>query len=446
MRHKPLQEKATGQRTNSADGSIAMEAEKPRAMKTTWRAVLFPATVDPKYRKWSDTFMQARLKVSLLLAFISVGTFTLLNLSRYPDFDTTWLDINLTQLGMLALSVPLLFSSLARHTLALPFLLMSLAMTVPPIAWYFALDQYIKFDVVTWTLVFLTQATLLPLRWYLHLASQLLVLLAVLLVILAPGPPVGIYAPFEDRLFLLFYLLWFCIICDLSVFYHEKLQHSELTSKRFLQAERKRSEHLLRNILPDPIANRLRAGESTIADYYPQVTVLFADIVGFTRLATHLPPGQLVSLLSELFSTFDQLLVKYRVEKIKTIGDAYMAISGAPTPDPQHVENIADFALAMNEAIAVFNQQHPSPLQLRIGIHTGPVVAGVIGERKFSYDLWGDTVNTASRMETNGLPGEIQVSPEVYEILREAYQFVERGMLDIKGLGSMKTWLLKGRP
>jgi len=422
-----------------------MEVGKRVTMKASWRLTPFPATVDPKYQKWSDTFMLARLKVGLLLAFIAVTTFLLLNLSRLPEINTTWLSINLTQLGILSLSVPLLYSSFVRHNLALAFLLMSLAMTLPPILWYFSLEQYIKFDVVTWTLVFLTQATLLPVRWYLHLATQLFVLLAVALTLLLPGSPAGFDAPYEDWPFLLIYLFWFCLICDISVFYHEKLQYSEFTSKQFLQAERIHSEHLLRNILPDSIAERLRAGEPTIADYYPQVTVLFADIAGFTRLSTHLPPGQLVSLLSELFSTFDHLLTKYQVEKIKTIGDAYMAISGAPTPDRHHVENITAFALAMNEALAGFNRRHQLKLQLRIGIHTGPVVAGIIGERKFSYDLWGETVNTASRMESNGIPGEIQVSQAVYDNLKDDYQFAERGTIEIKGIGSMQTWLLKGR-
>jgi len=401
--------------------------------------------VDTRYRKWSDSFMQGRLKVSLLFAITALATFTALNLSRHPEINSAWLYTNVSQLAILSLCTLLLLSPFAHHTLAPTFLLMSSAITLTPLIWHFSIDHVIKFDVVTWTLVFLAQATLIPTRWHLHLASQLFVLLAVVVAALVPVTPAGLNAPFGDWLFLLFYLLWFCLICDISVLFHEKLQYAEFTSKHFLQAERIHSDHLLRNILPDIIAERLRAGEATIADYHPHTSVLFADIVGFTELSTQLPPNQLVGLLNELFSAFDRLLAHRQIEKIKTIGDAYMAVAGLPTPNPTHLEDIAEFALAMQQALRQFNERHRYPLQLRIGIHCGPVVAGVIGEKKFSYDLWSDTVNIASRMESNGIAGEIQVSPAVYEALNDRYHFTERAPIEIKGIGTMQTYLLKGK-
>lgn len=212
-----------------------------------------------------------------------------------------------------------------------------------------------------------------------------------------------------------------------------------------LEREQARSESLLLNILPSPIAERLKAGSHTIADGYAEATILFADLVGFTRMSTTVSPEQLVVMLNRLFSRFDDLSGRFGVEKIKTIGDAYMACAGVPVARPNHAEAIADMALAMREALKEHNREFGSNLQIRIGINTGPVVAGVIGLKKFIYDLWGDTVNLASRMESSGVPDRIQVSASTWEHLRDRYDFEARGDIDVKGIGSVKAYLLNGR-
>ena len=177
-----------------------------------------------------------------------------------------------------------------------------------------------------------------------------------------------------------------------------------------LSAERERSESLLLNVLPEPIADRLKDGETTIADQFDEVTVMFADIVGFTPYSAGVSPTELVDMLNRLFSEFDELTELYGLEKIKTIGDAYMVAAGLPSPRPDHAEAIADMALDAQQMIGRFSDQQKIPLKVRLGINTGPVVAGVIGTKKFIYDLWGDTVNTAARMQTYGVEGAIQVS------------------------------------
>lgn len=211
-----------------------------------------------------------------------------------------------------------------------------------------------------------------------------------------------------------------------------------------IRRQRMMSERLLLNVLPQPIAERLKRGEKTIADSFAEATVLFADIANFTELSSHISPAELVNLLNDIFSAFDNLADQHEVEKIKTIGDAYMVVGGVPNPRPDHVAKIADMALDMIEAVRQFKTSNNQLVTLRIGIHTGPVVAGVIGARKFIYDLWGDTVNIASRMESQGEAGQIQVTDAVHERLKKRYRFQERGNLDVKGKGLMSThWLLE---
>jgi class 3 adenylate cyclase len=211
-----------------------------------------------------------------------------------------------------------------------------------------------------------------------------------------------------------------------------------------LTNEQEKSERLLLNILPQTIAQKLKQGYSNIADGFAEVTILFADIVGFTQLSEQLPPLQLLNLLNELFSAFDQLCERHDLEKIKTIGDAYMVVGGLPTPRADHADAIAQMALDMQQELTKFNDKHTTALSIRIGINTGPAIAGVIGTKKFIYDLWGDAVNTASRMESHGLPGCIQVSSTTYEQLKHNYSFQERGVIQVKGKGKMTTYLLKG--
>jgi adenylate cyclase len=212
-----------------------------------------------------------------------------------------------------------------------------------------------------------------------------------------------------------------------------------------LQVEQERSERLLLNVLPAAIAARLKDGAGVIADGFDTVTVLFADIVGFTTFAQARPPTEVVSVLNQLFSMFDELADGHRLEKIKTIGDAYMVAGGLPVPDAGHHRAIAEMALDMCAAVDRFRSEAGIDLSIRVGIDCGPVVAGVIGHRKFSYDVWGDTVNMASRMQTHGLPGCIHATASVYDQLREDYTFRERGEIDIKSKGPTTTYLLVGR-
>lgn len=228
----------------------------------------------------------------------------------------------------------------------------------------------------------------------------------------------------------------------------DQLQQAELTileSLNELRAEQEKSDRLLLNIFPATIATQLKEESRILAEHFDSATVLFADIVGFTQLATQMSPLELVNLLNEIFSSFDQLTEKHGLEKIKTIGDAYMVVGGLPMPRADHAEAIAKMALEMNAKISQFSTKSGEAFQLRIGISSGPVVAGTIGLRKFIYDLWGDTVNIASRMESQGIPGVIQVSEATYELLQSQFVFERRGIMEIKGKGQMVTYLLLGR-
>uniref|UniRef100_UPI0030DA7F12 PAS domain S-box protein n=1 Tax=Oculatella sp. LEGE 06141 TaxID=1828648 RepID=UPI0030DA7F12 len=212
-----------------------------------------------------------------------------------------------------------------------------------------------------------------------------------------------------------------------------------------LQAEQQESERLLLNILPAAIAKQLKQTPQSIAQRFEEATILFADIVDFTTFSAQISPTELVGLLNEIFSTFDYLAEWHHLEKIKTVGDAYMVVGGVPTPREDHLEAIAEMALDMQQAISCFQREGGKPFTLRIGINTGPVVAGVIGVKKFIYDLWGDTVNVASRMEVQGISGGIQVTDATYSRLKDKYEFEPRGAIFVKGRGEMTTYWLKGR-
>jgi class 3 adenylate cyclase len=213
-----------------------------------------------------------------------------------------------------------------------------------------------------------------------------------------------------------------------------------------LELEYARSETLLRSIMPDKIAARLkREPEATIADKYDQVTLLFADLVNFTPKASLLTPEELVAFLNRIFSAFDVLAEKHGLEKIKTIGDAYMVAGGLPEPQPNQVAAAAGMALDMLETVHRLSGEMGEELAVRIGIHTGPAVAGVLGKRKLFYDVWGDTVNTAARMEAFGSPGRIQVTENIYGLLAGVYAFEDRGVIDIKGKGPMKVYFLSSQ-
>jgi class 3 adenylate cyclase len=210
-----------------------------------------------------------------------------------------------------------------------------------------------------------------------------------------------------------------------------------------IEAKNRENEELLLNVLPAPIANRLRGGEQSIADGFAEVTVAFADLVGFTALSSEMPPHSMVALLNGLFTRFDQAAQELGIEKIKTVGDAYMAVCGMPNPVPDHAERMVRMAIRMVHICREHAMEYRVPFRMRIGINSGPVVAGVIGKSKYIYDLWGDTVNLASRMESGGLPDSIQVTRSVYEQLKDRFAFEPRGMIEVKGKGEVEAWLLR---
>ncbi len=212
-----------------------------------------------------------------------------------------------------------------------------------------------------------------------------------------------------------------------------------------LQVEQEKSEQLLLNILPKAIAERMKNGETNIADSFPDVTVLVADLVGFTTLSAHIGPEQIVQLLNEIFSAFDLLTEKHGLEKIKTIGDAYMVAGGISFPRTDHAKASAELALEMQTEIARLNQEYDTSVRLRIGICTGPVVAGVIGRKRFAYDLWGETVNLACRLEATGAAGKIQVAESIHERLKDKYLFAPKHRLNVKGHDELSAYWLTNR-
>ncbi|HSH05404.1 MAG TPA: adenylate/guanylate cyclase domain-containing protein [Anaerolineae bacterium] len=212
-----------------------------------------------------------------------------------------------------------------------------------------------------------------------------------------------------------------------------------------LRQEQIKSDDLLANILPHAIINQLKQDQHHVVSRFDSATVMFANIVGFMQISRQFPPQDFVQLLNEVFSLFDELTEQYQVEKIKTIGSQYMVVSGAPDPHPHHAATIADMALAMRQQLKQLSRTNSMSLTLRIGISTGPLTAGVIGTQKLTYDLWGDTVNTASRMESTGLPDTIQTTASTYNHLHKQYSFVNRGQIPVKGKGYMQTYLLQGK-
>jgi adenylate cyclase len=233
----------------------------------------------------------------------------------------------------------------------------------------------------------------------------------------------------------------FVILAIMSYVYSEAARKAEAA----LDIEKQKSEKLLLNILPVSIAERLKEDSSVIADHFDSTTVLFSDIVGFTAMSEKITPKELVAYLNRMFSAFDDLAEKYGLEKIKTIGDAYMVAGGFPETRDCHARDVCLMALEMLEVVEQCNEATQQPVNIRIGIHTGPAVAGVIGVKKFAYDVWGDTVNTASRMESSGQPGRIQLTEQAAAKLNGEFILEERGMVDIKGKCSMKTFWLVGR-
>ncbi|MGK7895994.1 MAG: adenylate/guanylate cyclase domain-containing protein, partial [Xenococcus sp. (in: cyanobacteria)] len=225
----------------------------------------------------------------------------------------------------------------------------------------------------------------------------------------------------------------------------QQLQKQLQSQNDLLRQEQNKSEDLLLNILPQSIVEQLKEKPDLIAEQYDEATFLFADIVGFTSFSAAMPPEEVVQLLNEIFSTFDQIVERQGLEKIRTIGDSYFVAGGLPIRRDDHAEAAAEMALQMQKAIADFQWSNGESIKLRVGINTGgPVVAAVIGIKKFAYDVWGDTVNIASRMESQGVPGKIQVTAATYEKLQDKYVFTERGTIAVRGKGEMTTYWLLG--
>jgi adenylate cyclase len=253
----------------------------------------------------------------------------------------------------------------------------------------------------------------------------------------APDIPEGVVVSF--------FVLNFLGVCTTAYVLLQYFVRARERALAELEVERAKSERLLLNVLPASVASRLKESEEVIADGFGAATVLFADIVGFTPLAQELAPAEAVVLLDRVFAGWDDLAARHGVEKIKTIGDAYMVAAGLPSEREDHAEAIAEMALEMGGEAERCAGESGLPIEVRIGIDTGPVVAGVIGRAKFTYDLWGDTVNTASRMESHGVAGAIQVTERAYLRLREHYELRRRGTIEVKGKGPMTTYLLLGK-
>ncbi|MFP5342322.1 MAG: adenylate/guanylate cyclase domain-containing protein [Candidatus Limnocylindria bacterium] len=241
----------------------------------------------------------------------------------------------------------------------------------------------------------------------------------------------------DDRIYLL-------KAVDVPAFGFINVYGTDITAARQLEIAHRENERLLLNILPRPIADRLRAGATLIADRYDDVTLMFADIVEFTRLSSDLSPEALITVLNDVFTVFDDLVGGYGLEKVKTIGDAYMVVGGAPDVSDDHAERVASMAIELAGRVASIEAARRLGVRFRIGIHTGPIVAGVIGTKRFIYDVWGDTVNVASRMESLSVPGRIQVTDAVERRLRDRFVFEPRGIIEVKGKGPMATWFLTG--
>jgi class 3 adenylate cyclase len=311
-------------------------------------------------------------------------------------------------------------------------------MTILPFALQWTLGGYVaSSDVSLWALVaaigtlfFFTTRESIP--WFVAFIALTIVSGVIDPLISRPGPRI------PEGIRLAFFVLNVSAVATTS---YVLLQYVV----RARDAAFARSEGLLLNVLPRPIADRLKREPGVIADAYDDVTVLFADVVEFTGFAQRTTPAAVVRVLDTIFSEFDALATRHGVEKIKTIGDAYMAAGGLPLPRPDHAEAVAEMALEMLEAFDRARGALGVELSLRIGIASGPVIAGVIGRHKFTYDLWGDTVNTASRMESHGLPGRIQVTQSVYDRLSDTYEFDARGEIEVKGKGRVRTYLLLGR-
>ncbi|MTJ48555.1 adenylate cyclase [Dolichospermum sp. UHCC 0259] len=423
------------------------------AIKTQLEAIISPEVFDfetdedfaQSYREQRKSFLLNRMKLQAQLMLIIGLTLTAFFIWVNEGIPAK---IHALRIGILLESFILICWFLCKNPLArrysqIIFLSLSWSATCAIQVDTAILFNYLEPMTNIWNLMFITQATIIPVQWRLHLISHVGTMVCYL----------GLYAVYRPKFQLPLahyieeglYLFWTGTICVFSVYLYEKLKKKEFRAKRELEIAQEQSERLLLNILPAVIAKQLKHQPTTIADNFHAVTVLFADIVGFTELSSQTSPSELVELLNQIFCLFDELAEIHSIEKIKTIGDAYMAVAGLPDYRSDHALAIANMALDMQKSVLKFNQKNNLSFQIRMGISTGPVVAGVIGLKKFAYDLWGDTVNTASRMESHGIPDNIQICEATYQILKDKYLVEKRGLIKIKGKGEMMTYLLHGR-
>jgi len=255
------------------------------------------------------------------------------------------------------------------------------------------------------------------------------------------GRPANTLAPSTRIAFYALNLGGVSIIVFSVVYYFVREKNQAYT---LLSFEQDRSERLLLNVLPTSVAGRLKGGEQIIADHYDQASILFADMVGFTPLSTEMEPVETVALLNQVFTDIDRLVDRYGIEKIRLIGDNYMAAAGIPTPREDHASALTRLAIEFCTYVSTLPPVNGRRLVFRIGINSGPVVAGVVGQKKFAYDVWGDTVNLASRMESQGEPGRIQITTSTYELIKDEFDCEPRGEILVKGKGLMKTWFVQG--
>ena len=354
-------------------------------------------------------------------------------------WEMFWLDISIW-IGYSVLFIGVAFFGISFKTCRSWMLILGLLITGVP-SMYYGIDT-----IVTLHMVFVPLAMILLFsrrerkQFFQYMGITMLVFCMVIAWNGFYGPmfvvPAETFRIFNtivalDSMFISLYFAYF--------FFTENTQYKDL-----LANEREKSDHLLLSIFPETIAAQLRNSNQSVADSFDNVTIVFADIVGFTEYASMMSASELVAMLDEIFSEFDALVDKYGIEKIKTIGDAYMAVGGLPDPDAQHCQKVANMAIEINEIIKTKYAEKYN-LKLRIGIHTGKAVAGVIGNKKFSYDLWGDAVNIASRFEASGHPEEIHITEDVKNILADDFIYEDCGEVMIKGKGMMKSYFLKGK-
>lgn len=358
----------------------------------------------------------------------------------YLSLGVQWMAyVNLLSVGIFVIAAGLVRSG--RHYLGTAVAILEACIHAPVVTYFLGVEAgYLLFNFIVAMCASLTYSGS---EWKERYAVVTYLLVSSALVIVLSGWVDPLVKLEEWQLRTILYLIAFSSFMALCVFAHYFISVSEAAERR-VERELARSEALLLNILPRPIAERLKRQPGTIADNFACVSVLFADIVGFTKLSSTASGAQVVEMLNEVFSAFDRIAAKYGLEKIKTIGDAYLIVGGIPHAMPDHAQRVLLMALEMEKALLSSAAARAASIQIRIGVHSGPVVAGVIGEQKFAYDLWGDTVNVASRMESHGLPGRVQISESTAALVRDQFDLEDRGAIEIKGKGQIKTYFVLG--